>query len=51
MAYELALQPDIQNKLIEEIDEVSQNLGESDIPYDKIQKMKYLDQVVCETLR
>ncbi|XP_045477366.1 cytochrome P450 9e2-like [Harmonia axyridis] len=49
LSYELALNPRIQQKLIEEIDE---HLASSDIiTYEMITKMKYLDQVVSEALR
>lgn len=48
-AYELVANPDVQQKLYEEIAEVQ--LGGKRITYDVIQKMKYLDQVVSETLR
>lgn len=51
IAYELGVNPDIQQKLINEIDETFDSLNGQDITYDRIQKMKYMDQVVCETLR
>jgi cytochrome P450 family 9 len=50
MAYELALNPDIQKKLQEEIDSVKSK-HDGKIPYDALLSMKYLDQVVSETLR
>ncbi|XP_055306358.1 uncharacterized protein LOC129570685 [Sitodiplosis mosellana] len=50
-SYELAASPDIQQKLYEEIVETDQQLGGKRITYDAIQKMKYLDQVICEVLR
>lgn len=50
-AHELVVNPDIQQKLYEEIVEMSKQLGGKPIFYDAIQTMKYLDQVVCETLR
>ncbi|XP_054712373.1 cytochrome P450 3A8-like [Uloborus diversus] len=48
--YELALNPDVQEKLIAEIDEV---LASSDgkLTYDTIQNMKTLDNVISESLR
>ncbi|XP_017777370.1 PREDICTED: cytochrome P450 9e2-like [Nicrophorus vespilloides] len=45
MALELALNPDIQDKLIKEIDEAGA------IDYSKLSSLKYLDMVVSETLR
>lgn len=50
MAYELAINEDIQNKLIEEIDEIIQNCN-GDVTYEIILKIKYLDMVISETLR
>ncbi|XP_055585112.1 cytochrome P450 9e2-like [Uranotaenia lowii] len=44
---ELALQPTIQNRLIEEID----NLKENNPTYEQIQNLQYLNAVVCESLR
>ncbi|XP_052843561.1 probable cytochrome P450 6a14 [Drosophila gunungcola] len=46
--YELALQPDIQQKVRDEIESV---LGEGEITYDALAEMTYLDQVLAETLR
>ncbi|XP_041565804.1 LOW QUALITY PROTEIN: cytochrome P450 6a13 [Drosophila elegans] len=46
--YELALQPDIQQKVRDEIESV---LGQSEITYDALAEMTYLDQVLAETLR
>ncbi|XP_049964534.1 cytochrome P450 6k1-like [Schistocerca serialis cubense] len=48
--HELALNPSLQTKLQEEIDSVFKEYG-TDITYDSISKMSYLDKVVCETLR
>lgn len=50
-AYELVTSPDVQQKLYEEIAEVADRLDGKRISYDVLQKMKYLDQVVAETLR
>lgn len=50
-AYELVSNPDIQQKLYEEIKTVNDEIGGKRISYDSLQKMKYLDQVVSETLR
>lgn len=46
LTYELALNPKIQSRLINEIDTVN-----SELTYDTLKKMKYLDMVVMETLR
>lgn len=48
-SYELALNPDMQQKLREEIKENS--LDRKEISYDTLMKMKYLDQFVSEVLR
>nr|AZR39445.1 cytochrome P450 [Agasicles hygrophila] len=50
MAYELAVNPDIQNRLREEILETAEECKE-ELTYDVILKMKYLDMVLSETLR
>ncbi|KAH0550158.1 hypothetical protein KQX54_017803 [Cotesia glomerata] len=48
--FELALNHTVQNKLREEInDELMRSGGE--ITYDGINNLKYLDKVMCETLR
>ncbi|CAL1291396.1 unnamed protein product [Larinioides sclopetarius] len=48
--YLLALNQDIQDKLREEVDEaLEENNGE--LSYESIQRMKYLDNVISETLR
>ncbi|XP_031624496.1 probable cytochrome P450 9f2 [Contarinia nasturtii] len=51
VSYELTVNPDIQQKLYEEILETEQQLGGKSITYDALQKMKYLDQIICESLR
>lgn len=51
LAYELTVQPDIQEKLYEEIAEAKEQLGSNPLSYDVIIKMKYLDMVISETLR
>lgn len=51
MAYELTANPEIQEKLRIEVDETYQMLNGDDITYEHLQKMKYMDQVVSETLR
>ncbi|XP_044272667.1 cytochrome P450 9e2-like [Tribolium madens] len=50
MAYELAIHPEIQRKLQEEIDFVGEKC-EGKASYETLLSMKYLDQVVCESLR
>ncbi|XP_026474277.1 cytochrome P450 9e2-like [Ctenocephalides felis] len=47
--YELAINPDVQKKLQDEIDEV--RAENKKVTYDIIQKMKYLDMVISEGLR
>lgn len=51
MAYELVSNPDIQQKLYEEVQEMNNELNGNKISYEQIQSLKYLDQVVSETLR
>lgn len=51
MAYELAVNLVIQDKLHEEIHSVWVKLNGSKLTYEVLQKMKYLDCVVTETLR
>lgn len=48
--YELALNPDIQDRLRNEIDTVLKKHGGS-VTYEGIQEMKYLDKIISETLR
>ncbi|XP_017776440.1 PREDICTED: cytochrome P450 9e2-like [Nicrophorus vespilloides] len=50
MAYELAVNPDIQERLQREIDAVLEE-NDGKITYEVINKMKYLDMVTSETLR
>lgn len=51
MAQELAANADIQNKLYNEIKSVHDQLAGQPLTYEKLQSMKYMDMVVCETLR
>lgn len=51
VTYELALNPNIQNRLISEIDEIEKNLETKPISYDELNKIKYLDMFVMEVLR
>ncbi|XP_058064803.1 probable cytochrome P450 9f2 [Anopheles bellator] len=51
MAHELAVNPDVQRKLRDEIDEVRSSLGGRPLTYETMQSMAYLDMVAMETLR
>ncbi|KXJ68076.1 hypothetical protein RP20_CCG006036 [Aedes albopictus] len=51
MAYELAVNPDVQQRLYEEIVETNKQLGGKPPTYDTFQQMPYMDMVVSETLR
>ena len=51
MAHELAVNPDVQQKLFEEISVMEKQLEGKTISYEQIQALKYMDQVVCETMR
>lgn len=50
VSYELAVNEDIQRRLQDEIDDVAGSCNDK-VTYDLIQKMKYMDLVVSETLR
>lgn len=49
IAYCLALNPDVQDKLIAEIRDYHRN--HSEITYENVHELKYLDAVIHETLR
>ena len=49
-AYLLTTNPEVQEKLIEEIDKAEEARGSTPM-YDHVQKIGYLDQVICEVLR
>jgi cytochrome P450 len=49
-AYLLATHPDIQEKLIQELDKARENRGDLSL-YEFVQKIEYLDQVLSEVLR
>ncbi|NWW30693.1 CP3A9 protein, partial [Panurus biarmicus] len=49
LAYELALHPDVQQKLLQEIDTVLPN--KAPLTYEAIMKLEYLDMTLSETLR
>lgn len=50
-AYELMANPDIQKRLIQEIEDVKESLNGKPLTYEVLSSMKYLDAVVNETLR
>ncbi|XP_017770148.1 PREDICTED: cytochrome P450 9e2-like [Nicrophorus vespilloides] len=50
MAYELAVNPDIQSKLMKEVDETYAEC-DGKLTYEKLSTMKYMDMVISETLR
>ena len=47
--YHLAIYPEIQDKVVEEIQRVCQS--PDGVTYDEIRDMTYLDAFICETLR
>lgn len=51
LAYELVSNQEIQQKLYDEIREMNDDLDGKKITYEQIQKLKYLDQTISETLR
>lgn len=51
LSHELTVNPDIQQKLYEEIKETNDSLNGQRLTYDTLQKMKYLDACISETLR
>lgn len=51
VAYELVSNQDVQQKLYDEIAAANEQLDGKGITYEVLQKMKYLDQVVNESLR
>lgn len=51
MFHELALNPDIQEKLFIEVSSIKKELNGSPLTYEMIPKMKYLDMCVNEALR
>lgn len=50
VSYELAVNPEIQDRLYEEVRQINEDL-EGEITYEALQQMNYLDMVVSETLR
>lgn len=51
LTYELCANPDIQQRLYEEIAETNRNLDGNRLNYETLQKMKYMDMVISEGLR
>lgn len=51
VSHELAVNPDIQQKLFEEITDSESRLNGKKLTYDQLQKMKYMDMVISEGLR
>ncbi|XP_055636876.1 probable cytochrome P450 9f2 [Toxorhynchites rutilus septentrionalis] len=49
--YELSLNPEIQDRLRAEIDDIEESLADGKLTYEAMQRMKYLDMVVSEALR
>ncbi|KAM9013524.1 cytochrome P450 3A9-like [Ara ararauna] len=49
LAYELAMHPDVQQKLLDEIDTVLPN--KAPLTYEAVMQLEYLDMTVNETLR
>ncbi|XP_055679451.1 probable cytochrome P450 9f2 [Lutzomyia longipalpis] len=50
-AYEIAVNPDVQDRLFEEIKAVHDELDGKSLTYDNLQRMKYMDMVVSESMR
>lgn len=51
MVYELIVNPDVQQKLQVEFDELHEALNGNRPNYEQTNSLKFLDQVVSETLR
>ncbi|XP_065080340.1 probable cytochrome P450 9f2 isoform X1 [Ochlerotatus camptorhynchus] len=51
LSYELTVDQEIQKRLYEEIEQTEASLGGKPLTYDALQKMKFMDMVVSETLR
>lgn len=51
MAHELACNPDVQQKLYEEIATVEKQLDGKLVTYEMIKDLKYMEMVISETLR
>lgn len=51
MGHELTVNPDIQAKLYNEVAEAHKKLQGKPLTYETLQSLKYMDQVVSETMR
>ncbi|XP_059611812.1 uncharacterized protein LOC132258498 [Phlebotomus argentipes] len=51
LAYEITANPDVQEKLYQEILKVHEKLDGKPIKYDNLHELKYLDMVISESLR
>lgn len=51
MAHELAINPDIQDRLYEEIITVQRTLDDKSLTHDQLDQLVYMDMVIAETLR
>lgn len=51
MVWELAMNPEVQEELIREVDKVLDELDGNDVSYEALNKMKFMDMVVNETSR
>lgn len=51
LSHELTVNPDIQQKLYEEVRQTYESLNGNRLTYDALQKMKYMDACISETLR
>lgn len=51
VAYELCVNPDMQQRLYEEVHETHRSLGGKKLSYEAVQKLKYMDMFISETLR
>lgn len=51
LCYELSVNPDIQDRLYQEIVETNEQLNGKQLTFEALQKMKYMDMVVSEVLR
>jgi cytochrome P450 family 9 len=51
VAYELVMNPDIQERLRQEVDEVQKNLNGAALKYEVLQDMPYMDCVISGEIR
>lgn len=51
LTYELMLNPDVQQRLYEEVMETEESLSGKPLTYEVLQRMEYMDMVVSEALR